>query len=478
MGNRSATDRAAQGGATSAMYLPHEWYNLGADLPGPPPPPLNPLTLQPIAPEELAVLFPIACIEQEVSGDRYIPIPGEVREIYQLWRPTPLRRARRLEQALGTPARIYYKYEGASPAGSHKLNTAVAQAYYNRQEGVTRLTTETGAGQWGSALAMAGAFLGIDVHVYMVKVSYTQKPYRRVMMETFGARVTPSPSPETQAGRAILAQDPSSNGSLGIAISEAVEEAASHTQVKYSLGSVLGHVLLHQTVIGQEALVQMEELGDYPGVVIGCVGGGSNFSGLAFPFLGERLRGGPRTRFVAVEPTACPSLTRGRYAYDYGDTAHLTPLVKMHTLGHTFVAAGIHAGGLRYHGMAPLLSQAVQLGLVEPRAYRQLDVFEAAVRFARSEGLIPAPETAHAVRAAVDEALEAKEKGDERVILFNFSGHGLLDLAAYDAYGRGELRNGDYDAERLAASLACIPAVEEIGTAPDKAPALAAHPQS
>jgi len=346
--------------------------------------------------------------------------------------------------------------------GSHKPNTAVAQAYYNRQEGVTRLTTETGAGQWGSALAMAGAFLGIDVHVYMVKVSYIQKPYRRVMMETFGARVTPSPSPETQAGRAILERDPTSNGSLGIAISEAVEEAASDPQAKYALGSVLNHVLLHQTVIGQEAMQQMDEAGAYPDVVVGCVGGGSNFGGIAFPFLGERLRGGPRTRFLAVEPEACPSLTRGRYAYDYGDTAHLTPLVKMHTLGHTFVPAGIHAGGLRYHGMAPLISQAVGLGLIEPRAYPQRTVFEAALLFARSEGLIPAPETAHAVRAAIDEALEARASGDERTILFNFSGHGFLDLAAYDSHLRGELADTNHTDERLAESLACLPQAGEL----------------
>ncbi len=464
---RTVRQSRPEGEPLSAKYLPHRWYNLAADLPGPPPPPLNPVTLQPVTPEELAVLFPRGCLEQEVSTDRYIPIPDEVREILRIWRPTPLRRALRLERALGTPARIYYKYEGASPVGSHKPNTAVAQAYYNRQEGVTRLTTETGAGQWGSALAMAGAFLGIQVHVYMVKVSYLQKPYRRVMMETMGARVTPSPSPETRAGRAILEQDPFSNGSLGIAISEAVEEAAGDPQAKYSLGSVLNHVLLHQTVIGEEALCQMEEAGAYPDVVIGCVGGGSNFSGLAFPFLGERLRGGPCTRFVAVEPTACPSITRGRYAYDYGDTAHLTPLVKMHTLGHTFVPAGIHAGGLRYHGMAPLVSRAVELGLVEARAYSQLPVFEAALLFARSEGFIPAPETAHAVRAALDEALEAKERGDERVILFNFSGHGFLDLAAYDSYLRGELQNGDHTDERLAASLASIPQVE---MAPEGAP--------
>lgn len=440
-------------------YLPEYWYNLQADLPEPPPPPLHPATHEPLKPEDLAVLFPMACIEQEVSTERYIRIPDEVREIYELWRPTPLRRARRLEKALGTPARIYYKYEGASPVGSHKPNTAVAQAYYNRQEGVTRLTTETGAGQWGSALAMAGAFMGIAVQVYMVKVSYHQKPYRRILMETFGARVTPSPSEETEAGRAILAQDPHSPGSLGIAISEAVEQAVKDPQTKYSLGSVLNHVLLHQTVIGEEALRQMEEAGAYPDVVIGCVGGGSNFGGIAFPFLGERLRHGRETRFVAVEPAACPTLTRGVYAYDYGDTAHLTPLCKMHTLGSTFMPASIHAGGLRYHGMAPLISKAVDLGLIEPRAYTQTKVFEAALQFVRAEGIIPAPETAHAVRSAIDEALDAKEKNEERVILFSFSGHGFLDMGAYESYLRGELVDHNHAQEAIEAALRDLPRV-------------------
>ncbi len=440
-------------------YLPFQWYNLPADLPGPPPPPLHPATHQPIGPADLAALFPMACIAQEVCPDRYVDIPEEVREIYKLWRPTPLRRALRLERALGMTARIYFKYEGASPVGSHKPNTAVAQAYYNRQEGVTHLTTETGAGQWGSALAMAGAFLGIQVHVYMVKVSYQQKPYRRVMMESFGARVTPSPSTETQAGRAILEKSPNSTGSLGIAISEAVEEAAGDPQTKYSLGSVLNHVLMHQSVIGEEALRQMEDAGVYPDVVIGCVGGGSNFGGIAFPFLGERLRDGRPTRFVAVEPAACPTLTRGRYAYDYGDTAHLTPLVKMHTLGHSFVPSPIHAGGLRYHGMAPLVSMAVQLGLVEPRAYHQQGVFEAALQFARAEGIIPAPETAHAIRAVIDEALAAKEAGDDRVILFNFSGHGFLDMGAYDNYLHGQLQDDNHTEEAMALSMMSIPEV-------------------
>ncbi len=441
-------------------YLPDRWYNIMADLPQSPPPALHPLTKQPLGPEDLAALFPMACIEQEVSTERYIPIPEEVREIYALWRPTPLRRARRLEKALGTPAHIYYKYEGASPVGSHKPNTAVPQAYYNRQEGITRLTTETGAGQWGSALAMAGAFLDIHVQVFMVKVSYYQKPYRRVLMESFGARCIPSPSEETEAGRAILAQDPDSPGTLGIAISEAVELALQDPKTKYSLGSVLNHVMIHQSVIGEEALQQMDEAGEYPDVVIACTGGGSNFGGIVFPFLGENLRHGKSTRFVAVEPAASPSMTKGTYAYDYGDTAHLTPLVKMHTLGHTFVPAGIHAGGLRYHGMAPLVSLAYELGLIEARAYPQLPVFEAALLFTRTEGIIPAPETAHAVKAAIDEALEAKEKGEERVILFNFSGHGFLDLGAYDDYLHGKLRNYEHPAEAIRQALTHLPAVE------------------
>lgn len=441
-------------------YLPDRWYNIMADLPQTPPPALHPLTKEPLGPQDLAALFPMACIEQEVSTERYIPIPEEVREIYALWRPTPLRRARRLEKALGTPAHIYYKYEGASPVGSHKPNTAVPQAYYNRQEGITRLTTETGAGQWGSALSMAGAFLGIDVQVFMVKVSYYQKPYRRVLMESFGARCIPSPSQETEAGRAILAEDPDSPGTLGIAISEAVELALKDPKTKYSLGSVLNHVMIHQSVIGEEALHQMDEAGEYPDVVIACAGGGSNFGGIVFPFLGENLRHGKTTRFVAVEPAASPSMTKGIYAYDYGDTGHLTPLVKMHTLGHTFVPAGIHAGGLRYHGMAPLVSLAHELGLIEARAYPQLPVFEAALLFTRTEGIIPAPETAHAVKAAIDEALEAKEKGEERIILFNFSGHGFLDLGAYDDYLHGKLRNYEHPSEAIQEALKHLPDVK------------------
>jgi len=444
----------------SEQYLPDRWYNIQADLPQSPPSPLHPVTHQPLTPDDLAALFPMACIEQEMSSERYIPIPEEVREIYKLWRPTPLRRAVRLERALGTPARIYYKYEGNSPVGSHKPNTAVAQAYYNRQEGITRLTTETGAGQWGSALAMAGAFLGIDVQVYMVRVSYDQKPYRRLMMQSFGARVTPSPSEETASGRAVLAAHPDSAGSLGIAISEAVELAMQDPRTKYSLGSVLNHVLLHQTVIGEESLRQMDDLGVYPDVVIGCVGGGSNFGGIALPFLGERLRNGRNTRLVAVEPDACPKITRGKYTYDYGDTAKLTPLVKMHTLGHTFMPPGIHAGGLRYHGMAPLISLGNELGLIEARAYPQLTVFEGAMQFIKAEGLIPAPETAHAVQAAIDEALDAKEKGEERIILFNFSGHGFMDMMAYQAYLSGDLQNYAYPRAEVEAALAEVPVIE------------------
>ncbi|GBD14437.1 Tryptophan synthase beta chain [bacterium HR25] len=438
--------------------LPTHWYNILADV-EPPPPPVHPATGQPIGPEALAPLFPMELIKQEVSRDRYIPIPDEVREVYRLWRPTPLYRAHRLERALETPARIYYKYEGVSPAGSHKPNTAVAQAYYNKAEGVRRLTTETGAGQWGSALAMACAFFGLELKVYMVKVSYHQKPYRRVLMETWGAQVVPSPSPDTQSGRAVLERDPESPGSLGIAISEAVEDAASREDTKYSLGSVLNHVLLHQTVVGLEALRQMEMAGDYPDVVIGCVGGGSNYAGLALPFLRERLVLGKKTRFIAVEPEACPSLTRGQYTYDFGDTAGTTPLIKMHTLGHTFMPPPLHAGGLRYHGMAPIISKLVADGLMEARAYHQTRVFEAAVQFARAEGIVPAPESAHAVRAAIDEALAARESGEARVILFNLSGHGHFDLAAYDQYLSGRLEDYAYPEEMVREALARLPRV-------------------
>jgi tryptophan synthase beta chain len=439
--------------------LPKVWYNIIADLPMPLPPVLHPVTLQPVGPADLAPLFPMALIAQEVSTERYIEIPEPVREIYRLWRPSPLVRARRLEQALDTPAHIYYKNEGVSPPGSHKPNTAVAQAFYNKQAGVRRLSTETGAGQWGSALSMACNFFGLECKVYMVKVSYQQKPYRRSLMQLWGASVTPSPSTETEAGRAILAQNPDSPGSLGIAISEAVEVAAKNEDTKYSLGSVLNHVLLHQTVLGQEALLQMEMAGEEPDVVIGCVGGGSNFAGLSFPFLRRVLKEAAKTRFLAVEPRACPSISRGVYAYDYGDTAKMAPVAKMYTLGHTFIPAGIHAGGLRYHGMAPLISALAKAGYIQAVAYHQNEVFAAAVQFARSEGIVPAPETAHAVRAAVDEALRCKESGERKVILFNFSGHGHFDLAAYDAYLGGKLTDLEYSEAELRQSLADLPKV-------------------
>jgi len=439
--------------------LPKQWYNIAADLPVPLPPVLHPATLQPVGPEDLAPLFPMALIGQEVSTERYVEIPEEVRRIYRLWRPTPLIRARRLEQALDTPAHIYYKNEGVSPPGSHKPNTAVAQAYYNMAEGVERLTTETGAGQWGSALSMACNFFGLECKVYMVKISYQQKPYRRSLMHVWGAEVTPSPSEETEAGRKILAENPESLGSLGIAISEAVEVAASRQDTKYSLGSVLNHVLLHQTIVGEEAVAQMELAGEEPDIVIGCVGGGSNYAGLAFPFLRRVFQEGAKTQFISVEASACPSMTKGRYAYDFGDTAKMTPLVKMHTLGHTFVPAGIHAGGLRYHGMAPLISALAHAGYIQPTAFMQNAVFEAALLFARSEGIVPAPETAHAVRAAVDEALKCKESGESKVILFNFSGHGHFDLAAYDAYLGDKLEDYAYPEEEVARSLAELPNV-------------------
>ncbi len=435
------------------------WYNIQADLPMPLPPILNPGTGQPIAPADLAPLFPISLIQQEVSQERWIEIPDEVQSIYRQWRPTPMYRARRLEKALDTPAKIYYKYEGVSPAGSHKPNTAVAQAYYNKQAGIKRLITETGAGQWGSSLAFAGALFGLEVLVYMVKVSYNQKPYRRALMETYGARVVASPSTETQAGRSILATHPNSTGSLGIAISEAVEIAAKDQQSNYALGSVLNHVLLHQTVIGQEALVQMEMAGDYPDMVIGCTGGGSNFAGIAFPFLGAKLRGERDIEIIAVEPAACPTLTRGQYAYDFGDTAHLTPLMKMHTLGSTFVPEGIHAGGLRYHGMAPLMSHVVALGLAQPRSEYQLGCFAAGLTFARAEGILPAPEANHAVKAAIDEALKCKESGKRKVILFNLCGHGHFDMQAYMDYQSGKLVDTEYSSAEVAMALAGLPSV-------------------
>lgn len=444
----------------SEEEIPRSWYNLVADLPSPPPPPLHPGTLQPLGPDDLAPLFPMALIEQEVSGAREIEIPGPVREIYRQWRPSPLFRARRLEKALDTPARIYYKYEGVSPAGSHKPNTAIAQAFYNREAGIRKISTETGAGQWGSSLAFAGALFGIEVQVFMVRVSYDQKPYRRAFMETFGARCIPSPSDQTNYGRQVLAEHPDSPGSLGIAISEAVEVAATSADTNYALGSVLNHVLLHQTVIGLEAKEQMAMAGDYPDVVIACAGGGSNFAGLTFPFIGDKLREGRSVRIVAAEPAACPSLTRGTYAYDFGDTGKMTPLVKMHTLGSSFVPPGFHAGGLRYHGMAPLVSHAKELGLIEAVALMQTACFEAGVTFARHEGIVPAPEATHAIRAAIDEALRAKEEGRPRTILFNLSGHGHFDMGAYSDYFAGRLVDQHYDENELSAALAGLPKVE------------------
>jgi tryptophan synthase beta chain len=442
--------------------IPGQWYNVLADMAEagePLPPPIHPATHEPIGPEALAPLFTEELIRQEVTTDRFVPIPDEVREVYKLWRPTPLLRAHRLEKALQTPAHIYYKYEGVSPAGSHKPNTAVAQAYYNKEAGIKRITTETGAGQWGSALAMACNFFGIELKVYMVKVSYHQKPYRRVMMETWGANVVASPTNETMAGRAILEKDPESPGSLGIAISEASEDAATRDDTKYSLGSVLNHVLLHQTVIGEESLKQMDMAGEYPDVVIGCVGGGSNYAGLATPFVRDRLKGGRATRFVAAEPEACPTITRGEYRYDFGDTAATTPLMQMHTLGHTFVPPGIHAGGLRYHGMSPVISKLVAGGHMEAKAYHQTKVFDAAIQFARTEGILPAPESSHAIRAAIDEALEAREASESRVILFNLSGHGHFDLGAYEQYLAGNLEDYAYPEDKVREAMAAIPTV-------------------
>ncbi len=439
--------------------IPQTWYNIQADLPTPAPPVLHPGTGQPIGPDDLAPLFPMALIQQEVSTEQYIEIPAEVRDIYRQWRPTPLFRARRLEKMLDTPARIYYKFEGASPVGSHKPNTAVAQAYYNKQEGVKKLSTETGAGQWGSSLAMACAFFEMECKVFMVRVSYEQKPYRRGLIEAFGATVTPSPSNETNAGRAILAEHPDSRGSLGIAISEAVEVAATDPDTKYSLGSVLNHVLLHQTVIGQEALAQFELADDYPDIVIGCAGGGSNFAGLSFPFVGRNLRGEADTRIVAVEPAACPSLTRGTYAYDFGDTGHLTPLVKMYTLGSAFIPPSIHAGGLRYHGMAPLVSHLLKLGQIEATSIHQMEAFAAGVQFTRAEGIIPAPEANHAVAQTIKEALRCKEEGVSRSIVFNLSGHGHFDMQAYMDYAANKLKDYEYPAEEIAMALAGLPSV-------------------
>ncbi|MDP2360097.1 MAG: TrpB-like pyridoxal phosphate-dependent enzyme [bacterium] len=443
-----------------ADRLPRTWYNINADMPVPPAPVLHPATLEPVTPDFLSVLFPMSLIQQEVSTERWVEIPEPVREVYRLWRPTPMIRAIRLERALDTPAHIYFKYEGVSPVGSHKPNTAVAQAFFNKEAGTKALTTETGAGQWGSALAMACHFFGLALEIYMVKVSFHQKPYRRVIMQTYGAEVHASPTDRTAYGRRVLAESPDSPGSLGMAISEAVEVAASSGGAKkYSLGSVLGHVLMHQTVIGLEALEQMEMAGEYPDVVIACAGGGSNFAGFAYPFLWKKFATGARVRVVAVEPASCPSLTRGRYTYDFGDAAATAPVVRMHTLGHGFVPPAIHAGGLRYHGMAPSVSALVDHGDIEARAVGQLETFDAAVQFIRAEGIIPAPESAHAVRAAIDEALICKRDGVRKVIAFNLSGHGHFDMMAYDAYLAGQLENHTYSQEQVDEAMEQLPKV-------------------
>ncbi len=441
--------------------IPKAWYNIQADLPEPLPPVIHPGTLQPIGPDDLAPLFPMALIGQEVSQERYIEIPEPVREIYKMWRPAPLYRAHRLEKALDTPAHIYYKYEGVSPAGSHKLNTAAAQAFYNKEEGINAITTETGAGQWGSALSMACNMFDLGCEVYMVKVSYQQKPYRRVLMQMFGASVTPSPSEDTNAGRAILERDPDSTGSLGIAISEAVEIAAtSGGKKKYSLGSVLNHVLLHQTVVGLECQKQFEMAGEYPDILIGCVGGGSNFAGFFLPFARDKIVDGRKTRIIAVEPTASPTLTTGMYVYDFGDTAQTSPLLKMYTLGHSFIPAPIHAGGLRYHGMAPIICALYDQKIIEAVAFTQNPVFQAAITFAKAEGIIPAPETAHAIKAVIDEALICKESGEKKVIAFNLSGHGHFDMGAYDAYHAGKLEDYQYPVEAVKEALKELPKID------------------
>jgi tryptophan synthase beta chain len=443
----------------SENQIPTHWYNVIPDLPGPMAPVIHPGTKQPVTPDDLLPLFPMGLIEQEVSPERWIKIPDEVREIYRIWRPSPLFRAHRLEKALGTPARIYYKYEGVSPAGSHKPNTAVPQAYYNKIAGTKRIASETGAGQWGSSMALAARMFGLECTIYMVKVSFEQKPYRKSMMQLWGAEVVASPSPRTNAGRSILARDPGNQGSLGIAISEAVEDAATRDDTRYALGSVLNHVCLHQTVIGLEAREQMKMAGDEPDVVIGCHGGGSNFAGIAFPYVAEKAAGS-KVRLVAAEPSSCPTLTKGIYTFDYGDTAQMAPIARMYTLGHDFMPPGIHAGGLRYHGASPLVSQLVHAGIIEARAVGQLAVFEAAVLFAGTEAIIPAPESSHAIRVAIDEALRAKEEGKEKVILFNLSGHGHVDMAAYDAYFSGKLEDFEYPAEKVKESLAHLPKVE------------------
>lgn len=443
----------------SSNEIPHAWYNLQADLPEPLPAVLHPGTKQPVGPQDLAPLFPMELIQQEMCPERWIEIPDEVREVLSIWRPTPLVRARNLEQALKTPARIYFKDESVSPPGSHKPNTAVAQAYYNKKAGIYRLTTETGAGQWGTSLSFACKMFGMECKVYMVKVSYQQKPYRRSMMHLWGAAVVASPSEETHAGRQMLALDPNSPGSLGIAISEAVEAAVQRDDTNYSLGSVLNHVMLHQTVIGLEAEKQMELAGDFPNVVIGCCGGGSNFAGLSFPFIPYKLQGRD-IRFIGAEPHSCPTMSRGQYRYDFGDTTKLTPLIKMYTLGHSYIPPGIHAGGLRYHGMAPMVSKGVKLGLIEAAAFHQLECFEAAQLFASTEGLIAAPETSHAIRATIIEAIRCREENKEECILFNFSGHGLCDLGAYDRFFAGELEDFAYPQDKIEAAIRELPTID------------------
>ena len=437
--------------------IPTQWYNIIPDLPSPPPPPLHPGTMQPVGPDDLAPLFPMALIMQEVTSDSYVDIPGGVLDVYRLWRPSPLFRAHRLEKVLDTPARIYYKYEGVSPAGSHKPNTAVPQAYYNHQEGITKLTTETGAGQWGTALAFATAQYGIECEIWQVAASYVSKPYRRVMMEVYGATVHSSPSDVTEYGRSLLAQDPDHPGSLGIAISEAVGAAVADPKTRYSLGSVLNHVLLHQTVIGEEALLQLAMVGETPDLLVGCTGGGSNFAGLSFPFLREKMAGRMNPTIRCVEPAACPSLTKGEYRYDFGDTAGMTPLMKMHTLGHDFIPPSIHAGGLRYHGMSPLVSHIYELGLAEAEAIPQTECFAGALTFARNEGILPAPEPTHAIAAAIREAKRCKETGEEKVILTALCGHGHLDLAAYENYLAGKMEDYDLTDKELADAMASVP---------------------
>jgi len=437
--------------------MPQQWYNIQADMPNPMLPPLHPATKEPVGPQDLAPLFPMALIEQEVSQEQYIDIPGEVMDIYKIWRPTPLVRAYEFEKLLDTPAKIYYKNESVSPAGSHKPNTAVPQAYYNYKEGVRKMTTETGAGQWGSALAFATKFFDIDLQVYMVKVSFKQKPYRQFMMNTWGAEVFASPSNRTEAGRKILAENPDSPGSLGIAISEAIESAVQDEQTKYSLGSVLNHVLLHQTIIGEETLRQFEKVDDYPDVVIGCFGGGSNFAGISFPFIRQNLLNGKNSRIIAVEPTSCPKLTRGKFTYDFGDTAGMTPLIPMYTLGHNFIPAQIHAGGLRYHGAGPIISQLLNDKLIEANALNQIESFEAGVMFSRTEGIIPAPETTHAIAQVVREAKLAREEGKAKTIVFNLSGHGLVDMAAYDQYFGGKLKDFSISDEEIRKNLESLP---------------------